>query len=195
MTVINERPLVVGIAGGSASGKSTLACELRDRLKELNVVLLHADSYYQNPVPTTIAPFTGKEYPDFNHPDSLDWARLVADLDAAVGREGVEAVIVEGILVLHMECIRQRLDLKLFVDCRADERVLRRLKRYHEWMGVSYEELAAVYLDSVRYRHDEFVEPSRWYADLVVNGSGFPEQGTRMVTEWIRGCTRQRSRE
>lgn len=80
-------------------------------------------------------------------------------------------LIVEGLLTLWDCGLYEQLDLRLFVDCRADERIVRRLKRNMQW-GYTFDEIADVYLDLVRTRHDMYVEPSRWKADLVINGSG-----------------------
>ena len=77
------------------------------------------------------------------------------------------------------------LDLKLFVECRADERIVRRLRRNMSW-GLSYDEVANVYLDLVRYRHDEYVEPSKWKADFLLNGSNDTGVALRMISQHIR---------
>jgi uridine kinase len=81
-----------------------------------------------------------------------------------------DVVIIEGLLTLWDQEIYSRLDLKLFVDCRPDERIVRRLRRNMGW-GFSFDEISNVYLDMVRYRHDEFVEPTKWKADLILNGA------------------------
>jgi len=74
--------------------------------------------------------------------------------------------------------------LKLFMECRADERIVRRLKRNLEW-GLTFDEISGVYLDLVRYRHDEYVEPSKWKADLILNGSSMPERAISVITSYI----------
>ena len=130
------------------------------------------DSYFKPRAerPQSPAPVSGKVYMDDNHPETMDLARLRADLSALVNAAEYQVIIVEGLLTLWDTEIFAMLDLKLFVECRADERIVRRLRRNMSW-GLSYDEVANVYLDLVRYRHDEYVEPSKWKADFLLNGS------------------------
>ena len=133
-----------------------------------------------------VAPFTGLTYEDHNHPDSFDLDALVRDLDALLQQDHApQVVIVEGLLTLCNESIRSRLDLKVFLDVQADERIVRRLRR-NMAHGLPFDDIAAFYLDSVRHRHQEYVEPSRWYADIVLNGSIVSARGLDLVTEWVR---------
>lgn len=94
-------------------------------------------------------------------------------------------LIVEGLLTLWDCGLYEQLDLRLFVDCRADERIVRRLKRNMQW-GYTFDEIADVYLDLVRTRHDMYVEPSRWKADLVINGSGCTDNALAVLASYIR---------
>ncbi len=181
-----KKPLVVGIAGGSASGKSTLCERLVCALEGLRVDVLAMDRYFRRVKPMMVAPFTGVVYEDHNHPDSFDLAALVRDLDALLIQENpLQVILVEGLLTLQNDEIRSRLDLRIFLDAQSDERLVRRLKR-NMARGMDFDEIAAFFLDSVRYRHQEFVEPSRWHADIVLNGSNFSSRGLELVAEWIR---------
>ena len=94
-------------------------------------------------------------------------------------------MIVEGLLTLWEEEIYKQLDLKLFVDCRPDERVVRRLKRNMTW-GLTFDQIADVYLDMVRYRHEEFVEPTKWRADFMLNGSNPSPKVIEMIVVYIK---------
>jgi len=94
-------------------------------------------------------------------------------------------IIVEGLLTLYHAPLRRLLDLAIYVDTPADERIVRRLRR-NMARGLAFDDVARFYLDSVRFRHDEFVEPSRWHADIVLNGAYPSERGLAVVTEWIR---------
>ena len=94
-------------------------------------------------------------------------------------------VIIEGLLTLWDQEIAEQLDLRLFVDCRPDERIVRRLRRNMGW-GLAFDEIANVYLDLVRYRHDEYVEPSKWHADLIINGSAPSETALRLIADSVR---------
>ena len=177
-----SRPIIVGIAGGSAAGKSTFARALAEQLAGLEVSIVGMDAYFVQDKPRHQGPFADREWPDFNQPASFHLDRLARDLDSAEG----QVVIVEGLLVLHDEEIRRRCDLKLFVDAPADERICRRLKRNMDKMNLSFDEIAGYYLDSVRFRHQQFVEPSRWHADLIINGSLLSDPAVNAVADHIR---------
>ena len=171
-----HKPVVVGIAGGTASGKSTLSQRIKQALDGQPVLLLRMDDYFVSRKPRMLAPITGREYEDFNHPDSFDLAGLVHDLDAHRRAQEADVIIVEGLMTLWHEPLRERLDLAIYVDALADERIVRRLRR-NLARGYGFDEIADFYLESVRFRHQEFVEPSRWHADIVLNGSHPSERG------------------
>ena len=131
------------------------------------------------------APITGQDFEDHNHPSSFDLDALVRDLDAYRDAAEVDIIIVEGLLTLYHLPLRERLDLAIYLDAPSDERVVRRLRRNMAG-GLDFDDIARFYLDSVRFRHDEYVEPSRWHADLVLNGSYPSERGVAVVADWIR---------
>jgi Uridine kinase len=178
---------VIGITGGTCSGKTTLTQALADKLiaDGYAVKVIHMDSYFKNPTPTVIAPFTGIEYSEHNHPDSFRMQEFYDAVDEAV--KGDETYLfLEGLLVLHLEYIRNKLDLKLFIDLQSDERLVRRIKRFQKNNNQTLEEISDRFLDTVRYRHAEFVEPSRWYADLVINGCFNLNNGTDIICDYIK---------
>jgi len=164
------RAFVIGIGGGSASGKSTIAEELRARLAPRPVVVINQDKYFlpTEQLPRHTSPDGGRDWPDHNQPGSFDFPRLREDLRAARGGEG-EVVILEGILVLHDPELRALMDLKLFVEAEADERIVRRIRR-NVARGYDLDGICDFYLDSVRFRHAEFCAPTRAYADYVIPG-------------------------
>ena len=167
-----KKPFVIGIAGGTCSGKSTFTATLEKALSNYRLKVAHMDSYFKAPEdrPVSKAPITGKMYCDHNHPLTADLPKLENDLEAWIASGEFEVVIVEGLMTLWDEKIFGMLDLKLFVDCRDDERAIRRVKRHMSW-GQSFEEVADVYLDLVRYRQDEYVLPTKWKADFILNGA------------------------
>lgn len=179
------KPLVVGIAGGSASGKSTLARRLCDTLAAarpaLAMRLMPMDTYFRADKPRHRGPISGREWPDFNQPASFHLDTLMVDLAAATE----DVVVLEGLMVLAVDGLRARCDLRLFVDAPADERVVRRLRRNMAERGLSFDEIADYYVDSVRFRHAEFVEPSRWYADLVLNGSNLTDVAVQALADHV----------
>ena len=179
--------LLVGIAGGTCSGKTSLAVKIRDRLGEDRCVLLAQDSYYKDG--STLTP-AAQAAINYDHPDAFDNPLLVQDLrDLKAGRpvpcltydhatysrrvlpdplKPTPVVILEGILILAEEPLRRLMDIRLFIDTDADVRILRRLARDIHARGRSFDSVERQYLESVRPMHLEFVEPSKRYADLII---------------------------
>lgn len=183
-------PVLVGIAGGSASGKTTVARELARSLGALEIA---HDRYYR----TLPAEYHGHRMLGYNfdHPDALDTARLVADLDRLrAGRDAVlvdydfhtcarkpesawtrvrptPVVVVEGILVFADPVLRDAFDLRVYVDAPADLRLARRLLRDTSERGDTAEKVVRQYLATVRPMHEAFVEPSRAHAHVVLDGT------------------------
>lgn len=177
-------PYVVGITGGTCSGKSTATDRLAERLGDLKTEVIHMDSYFHRPSPETIAPITRKTYVEHNHPDSFELDRFYADVDAACASDA-DVVIIEGLFILYLDRIREKLNLKVFVDLKSDERIVRRIKRFMQW-GQTMEEITDRYLDTVRFRHDELIEPTRWHADLVLNGTLDTNKGVDVLETVVR---------
>lgn len=185
-----KKPFFVGIAGGSASGKSTFCNTLEDQLSKYKIKVFHMDDYFkpEEMRPYVEAPITGKMYVDDNHPETMDLSRLKSDAFAVL-EEDYDVVIIEGLLTLWDKEIYSRLDLKLYVDCRCDERIVRRLRRNMGW-GLTFDEISGVYLDMVRYRHDEYVEPTKWKADIILNGSSPSKQAVSAIVWFIeKSCS------
>lgn len=190
-----KNPIIVGIAGGTGSGKTTVAKAIYDRVGADRIEWISHDSYYRN--------FEGlsseeKHHINYDHPDSLETELLCRHLDVLTKGSGVEVpiydftthsrktetlrveprkvVIVEGILVLAEVELRKRIDIKLFVDTPADIRFVRRLMRDITVRGRSVESVIEQYVTTVRPMHEEFVEPSKRHADLII-----PEGGENLV--------------
>ncbi len=178
-----KKPLIIGIAGGSASGKTTVCTRFEEKLNAFKLKTFHIDEYYKDEKPFITAPITRIVYEDHNHPDAIDFCKFDADLLLAT-EEDFDIVIVEGLMALSRDEIREKLDYKIFVDCQADERIVRRLKRNMVW-GLGFDEISSVYLDAVRYRHNEFVEPSKWHSDIIFNGSMMSKKAIDSVVKWI----------
>lgn len=184
-------PLIVGVAGGSGSGKTTVARNLIRALGGEHVALLEQDAYYRDRRDLTPAERAALNY---DHPNAIDEELLAAHLHALKSGRPVavplydfvthlrrpdtrqvlpqRCVVVEGILILASERIRQLLDLKLFVDTDADLRFIRRLRRDLAERGRTVESVIAQWEASVRPMHLQFVEPSRRYADLILPEGG-----------------------
>ncbi|HSB62031.1 MAG TPA: uridine kinase [Vicinamibacteria bacterium] len=180
-------PVLVGIAGGTGSGKTSFAQKIQDRVGADLCLNLNQDSYYKDG--STLEP-AAQAAINYDHPDAFDTPLLVGDLrDLKAGRPVPHLtydhasyarkvlpdpltprplMILEGILVLVEEPLRRLMDIKLFIDTDSDVRILRRLQRDLKERGRSFESVTKQYLESVRPMHLEFVEPSKRYADLIV---------------------------
>ena len=180
--------LLVGIAGGSGSGKSTISQWLVDRMPD-EVAVIHHDAYYRHSPELS---FEERAAVNYDHPTSLDTPLLIEHLGALRSGNAVErpiydfsnhlrtrevviveplpVVVVEGILVLAEPDLRAKLDLKVFVDTAPDIRLARRIKRDIEERGRTVSSVIGQYFATVRPMHLEFVEPSKAHADLVVGG-------------------------
>ena len=180
-----SKPILIGIAGGTGSGKTTFCAALEKALSALSPRVSHIDDYFLPPEerPRITGFVNGREYPDHNAPASFRLDLLHKDLEEVM-QSGCAAVIVEGLLALWDEEIYQRLDLKLYVDCPDEERLARRVKR-HLSLGQDLEEITDRYLNAVRPRFAQFVEPCKWRADLILNGSFPSARALSMIAEQI----------
>ncbi len=188
-------PLVVGIAGGTGSGKTTVAKTIASALPSDQVVMIEYDAYYRD-LPD-LSP-DDRALRNFDHPDALETELFVEHLSALRHNRGVDVpiydfkthrrkvesrrvepapvVIAEGILVFVDPRVRERLDMKIFVDTDADIRVFRRIRRDMEQRGRTFESIREQYYRTVRPMHLQFVEPSKRWADLII-----PEGGNNKV--------------
>lgn len=198
-----EPPLFIGIAGGSGSGKTTIAAAVVEGLHD-RVAMIEHDAYYRHRPELS---FGARTRVNYDHPDSLETELLVGHLDELRSGNPIEkpvydfaehlrseetvqvkparVVVVEGILVLAEPSLRDRLDLKVFVDTDGDIRLARRLQRDIEERGRSTDSVLAQYFATVRPMHLEFVEPSKRYADLIIP-EGFNPAAVATVLELIR---------
>lgn len=201
-------PILVGIAGGTASGKSTLTGALVDALAviapSLRLEALSTDRYFRvgtPEMPTLFSPSMNTVLPDFNRPDSLDLPRFLADLDArTLAADAPDVLLIEGLMVLYWPEIRERLHLRLFVDLDDDTRALRRLVRNlgrtnDPLPDHSAQTIANYYLESAKVGHTRYVEPSRIHADLIVRGDADFARIAPMIGAVIRSrCDAQPDR-
>lgn len=188
-------PLVIGIAGGSGSGKTTVANVIIERVGEQHIAYLPHDAYYKD---LSALPHNQRTQINFDHPDSLDTELLIQHVKQLVNRQPIDMpiydfkihsrttqtrrmqpqpiIIVEGILIFSEHELRELFDVKIFVDTDADIRFIRRLQRDITERGRSTESVIHQYLSTVRPMHLEFVEPSKRYADVII-----PEGGLNVV--------------
>jgi uridine kinase len=186
------QPLVIGVAGGTGSGKSTVARHLAQNIGGARVAYIQHDNYYKDQ--GHLAP-EARAQVNYDHPDSLDNDLLYHHIQELVaGRpadvpiydfkthrrttetllvEPRPVVLVEGILIFQDERLRNMMDLKIFVDTDADLRLIRRLRRDVAERGRTFESVIDQYLNTVRLMHLEFVEPTKRYADLIIPEGGY----------------------
>ncbi len=177
---------IVGIAGGTASGKTTLTRALKNFLETQptspRVEVVNVDAFFRADKtlgPTFVSPSSGEELFNFNHPDALDQQRLLAHITArSTAQDAPHILLIEGLMVLHLPEIRDRLDVRLFVELEADVRALRRLLRDMKGGRGSTdpEWIANYYLECARVGHELFIEPSRVHADFIVRGDANPSR-------------------
>ena len=185
-----KKTIVVGIAGGSASGKSTFSINLENELKHIlpenSIYVMHMDNYFkaERDRPRSLSPLNGVCYVDDNHPQTMDLERFCDDLRDVSESRKYTVILAEGLMTLYDASIRELCDIKIFIDCRADERIVRRIKRNMQW-GQTFEQITDVYLNLVRFRHDEYVEPSRWQADFIINGAKPFEKAIHMISAYL----------
>ena len=203
-------PFIVGIAGGSGSGKTTIARTLAESLGGEVVVLLEQDSYYKD---LKNLPHEERSQVNFDHPESIEFSLLLKHLAALRQGQTIEkprydfaehvrlketeqvqsrpVILLEGILVLAVAALRDSFDLKIFVDTDADIRLIRRIRRDLEQRGRDFDQIRAQYYETVRPMHQAFVEPSKRFADVII-----PEGGqNRVAVDLLLGRIREVLRE
>ncbi|GJM45259.1 MAG: uridine kinase [Gemmatimonadota bacterium] len=199
------RPIIIGIAGGSGSGKTTVALRVAEQFVKRKVVILHHDSYYRNRPELTLEE-RGKL--NYDHPDSFENELLVQQLQELRSGKSVEqpiysyerhlredrtltvgpanVIFVEGIQVLAVPEVRALMDIKLYVDCEADERLVRRILRDIHERGRSVHSVLEQYQGTVRPMQLQFVEPSKRYADLVIPRGGHNDVAIDLIVSKTR---------
>lgn len=202
-------PFFIGIAGGTSSGKTSLAKAIRDELGSDQAVLLSHDAYYVDP---SVLPFEERTRINYDHPDAYETSLLIEHLSALESFESVPRlaydfveharvntgdrveprpiVLIEGNLVLAVAPLRERFDLKIYVDADADVRVLRRIARDIQDRGRTLESVTHQYLESVRPMHLEYMGPSRRFADLVVPEGAHNETAVSLLIAGIRAMAK-----
>lgn len=199
------RLMIIGISGGTGSGKTTVARRILENVSDEQIVFLQQDSYYRN---LGDMPVELRHQINFDHPDALDNELFVNHVkalragetiampvyDFAKHQRKVESVrivpkpilIIEGILVFVDAALRALMDVKIFVDTDDDLRFIRRLQRDVKERGRSVESVIKQYLETVRPMHRQFVEPSKRYADVIIPEGGHNEVGIDLISGKIR---------
>jgi uridine kinase len=202
---LERRPFLIGVAGGSSSGKTTISERLAELTGEEHLSLIKLDSYYVRRVGETLEQRAAANY---DHPDAFDWPLLNDHLAALSAGASVpipvydfanhdrsdevrivhpsRIVVVEGILVLWEPTLRDRFDLKIYVDTSADLRLIRRLQRDVAERGRTPESIIDQYLTTVRPSHERFIEPSKRHADVIIPEGGLNRPAIEVLLARVR---------
>ncbi len=199
------RPVILGVAGGSGSGKTTVVREIVNALGPEQVAVIHHDSYYRD---ASHLPLEERTAINYDHPDALETGLLVTHLQRLRHGEAVDVpvydftahvrrterqhvspskvIIVDGLLILWDPALRSLMDIKVFVDTDSDLRFIRRLQRDIRERGRTAESVIRQYIDNVRPMHLEFVEPSKRYADVIIPEGGQNRVAVDMLITKVR---------
>ncbi|RRC94235.1 uridine kinase [Erysipelotrichaceae bacterium OH741_COT-311] len=205
------KPIVIGIAGGTCSGKTSIALRLKKTFESnASVVIIKEDDYYKNQDHLTMEERVKTNY---DHPYAFDRDLMIQQLDLLINRVGIEkpiydyvnhtrskeiekvfpsdVIVLEGLFVLENEEILKRLDIKIFVDTPSDIRFIRRLLRDTKERGRTIDSIVTQYIDTVRIMHEQFVEPSKRNADIIIPEGSKNEVAIDLLTTKISSIISQ----
>jgi len=205
-----SRPFMIGVAGGSSSGKTTISERLVELTGERHLSRIELDSYYLDRSDQTLEE---RSQANYDHPEAFDWDLLNDHLAALANGASVPVpiydyaqhnrsgdvrevppnriVVVDGILVLYDRALRERFDLKIFVDTAADVRLIRRLQRDVAERGRTTESVIEQYLTTVKPAHERFIEPSKRYADVIIPEGGLNRPALDVLLARVRELTQE----
>lgn len=199
-----ESPIIIGIAGGTGSGKSTVTKEILKEITDKNVAIIEQDSYYKD---QSNISFEERVKTNYDHPFAFDNELLIRHLKDLINRKTIDKpiydfeihnrksetekvepkdiIILEGILILSEEEIRNLLDIKIFVDTDSDVRVIRRILRDIKERGRTLDSVILQYMNTVRPAHLQFVEPTKRYADIIIPEGGYNKVAIDLIVAKI----------
>lgn len=206
-----RRPVVIGVTGGSGSGKTTVSRKVFDQLANYSLTILQQDSYYNDQADMTMEERAAVNY---DHPLAFDTDLLIEQLQQLLNYQAIEkpvydynlltrsnetirqepreVIILEGILILDDQRLRDLMDIKVFVDTDDDIRLIRRIQRDTKERGRSLDSVISQYLSTVKPMYHQFVEPSKRYADIIVPEGGQNQVAIDLLTTKIRSILSKR---
>ena len=205
METKNERPIVIGVTGGSGSGKTSVSRAILNALPNHSILLFEQDSYYKD---QSHLSFEERLNTNYDHPLAFDTDLLIEHLKdlmcyksidkpiydyeahtrstEVAHQEPKEVIILEGILILEDERLRDLMDIKVYVDTEDDIRIIRRIKRDIEDRGRSLDSVIDQYLSVVKPMHSQFIEPTKKYADVIIPEGGKNQVAIDLLTTKVR---------
>jgi uridine kinase len=205
-----DKPIIIAIAGGSASGKTTVVSEIKEVLGEKDLVVIKHDDYYKDQSHLTPEQ---RKLTNYDHPSSLENELLISQLKDLISGKSInkpiydfviqtrsdkyevvepkKVIILDGILVLEDERIRELADIKIFVECDEDLRLIRRIKRDMVERGRSFEHIIEQYLTSVKPMYHHFVSKTKRYADIIIPNDFSHSVATDLLIEKIKSILRK----
>lgn len=202
---IKTNMIIIGIAGGTGSGKTTVVRKIVENLPEGSVAVIPQDSYYND---QSHLPLEVRKKTNFDHPDAFEWpllARQIEDLrqgkaieqptysylictrlKETIHVEPHDVIIVEGIMALYDKKLRDQMDLKIFVEAEPDERLLRVIQRDMAERGHPLEMLIDKYRNVLKPMHNQFIEPTKQYADIIIPNGGDNQKAINMLQMYVR---------
>ncbi len=204
------RPIIIGVTGGSGSGKTSVSRAIFDQLHGHSLMMLQEDSYYKS---QDDVPFEERTKVNYDHPNAFDTDLLIEQLEdllswktieipvydyaahtrskEVVVQEPREVIIVEGILTLNDARLRDLMDIKIFVDTDDDIRIIRRIQRDIEERGRTLQSVIDQYLETVKPMYHQFIEPSKRYADIIVPEGGENQVAIDLLVTKVRDIIRK----
>ncbi len=199
-----KKPILIGISGGTGSGKSTVTKEVFKAIDDKNVLVIEQDSYYKDQSDIS---FEDRIKTNYDHPDAFDNELLIQHLSQLIEGKAIEKpiydfenhnrkketirvepkdiIILEGILIFFEKDIRDLLNIKIFVDTDSDVRVIRRILRDIKDRGRTLDSVILQYMDTVRPAHQQFVEPTKRYADIIIPEGGYNKVAIDLIVAQI----------
>ncbi len=197
---------IIGIAGGTGSGKTTVVRKIVEALPPHQVAVVPLDSYYND---TSLMEEEDRHKINFDHPDAFDWKLLIKQVNELRNGQAIEqptysylicnrlpetihvepkpVIIIEGIMTLLNKKLREMMDLKIFVDCDSDERLIRNIQRDTIDRGRTVSMVVDRYLSVLKPMHEQFIEPTKRYADLIIPQGGENVTGIGILCKYIEG--------
>ncbi|MCI0130720.1 MULTISPECIES: uridine kinase [unclassified Vagococcus] len=205
MTAAESRPIVIGVTGGSGSGKTSVSRAILKALPNHSILLFEQDSYYKD---QSHLSFEERLNTNYDHPFAFDTDLLIEHLQDLMGYKAIEkpvydyeahtrskeviyqepkeVIILEGILILEDERLRDLMDIKVYVDTEDDIRIIRRIKRDMHDRGRSLDSVIGQYLSVVKPMHQQFIEPTKKYADIIIPEGGENQVAIDLLTTKVR---------